>query len=149
MSLATVRNNTGQQITTDYDLSKIFIYNNRYENDSYVNNSNYNPISILAGTLMGRVTSTGYLVPWRAGAVDGSQRPRGVLAQDIIGLGGGSTQRASICVAGDIAAGKIIFFAGDTLETQDDGQRIKDRIQSDSVGIKLVFNSTEMTDYDN
>ena len=25
--------------TTDYDLSKIFIWNNRYESDSYVNNS--------------------------------------------------------------------------------------------------------------
>lgn len=149
MSSYSTRVNTGQQITTDYDLSKIFIWNNRYENDSYVNNSNYNPITLLVGTLMGRVTSTGYLVPWRAGAVDGSQRPIGVLAQDIVGLAGGSTQKASICVAGDIASDKIIFFAGDTLETIDNGRRVKDSIQSDSVGIKLVFNSTEMNAYDN
>lgn len=149
MSSQTTRVNTGQQITSDYNLRKIFIWDNRYENDSYVNNSNYNPITILVGMLMGRVTSTGYIVPWRAGAVDGSQFPIGVLAQDVIGLAGGASQKASLCVAGDIDASMIIFFAGDTLETIDNGRRVKDSIQANSVGIKLVFNSTEMTDFDN
>ena len=148
MSSYSQRVNTGQQMTTDYDLSKIFVFENRYQNDGYVNNSNYNPITLLAGTLMGRVTSTNSLVPWRAGAVDGSQRPIGILAQDIINLPSGSNQRASICVAGDVAASQIIFFAGDTLETQDNGRRVKDSIQSDSVGIKLVY-SQEMTGSDN
>jgi hypothetical protein len=149
MSSATVRVNTGQQITTDYELGKIFLWNNRYENDSYVNNSNYNPQTILAGTVMGRVTVTGFLQPSNAAAVDGSQRPIGILAQDIIGLASGSTRRASICVAGDVDANKCIFLFGDTMETVADGRRFRDRIQADSVGIKLIFGSTEMTDFDN
>ena len=148
MSSATIRVNTGQQITTDYNLAKIFVWNNRYENDSYVNNSNYNPLTILAGTVMGRIASTGYLQPCTASAVDGSQFPIGVLASDIVSLAGGATKAASICVSGDVAADQLIFLFGDTLETVVSGRRMKDRIQSDSVGLKLVYR-TEMTDYDN
>ncbi len=149
MSSATVRTNTGSQITTDYELGKIFLLDNRYETDNYVNNSNYNPQTIPAGTVMGRVTNTGYLQPVNAAATDGSQRPIGILAQDIIALPGGTSKRASICVAGDVDANKIIFLFGDTLESIADGRRFRDRIQADSVGIKLVFGSTEMTGYDN
>lgn len=149
MSSITNRVNTGQQITSDVELGKIFLWNNRYEKDSYVNNSNYNPQTIPAGTVMGRVTSTGYLQPCNASAVDGSQRPIGVLAQDIVGLGGGATKQASICVSGDIDANKVIFLFGDSMETIVDGRRFRDRIQADSVGIKLVFGSTENTFYDN
>lgn len=149
MSSVNLRVNTGQQITTDYDLSKIFIWNNRYESDNYVNNSNYNPQTIPAGTVMGRVTGTGYLQPSNASAVDGSQNPIGILANDVIALPGGTSKKCSICVAGDVSADKIIFLFGDNLETIVNGRRFKDRIQADSVGIKLVFGSTEMTDFDN
>jgi hypothetical protein len=149
MSGVNQRINTGQQLTTDYDLSKIFLWNNRYENDSYVNNSNYNPQTIPAGTVMGRVTGTGYLQPCNASAVDGSQNPIGILAQDIIALAGGSSKQAAICVAGDVDANKIIFLFGDSLETIVNGRRFRDRIQADTVGIKLIFTSTEMTDFDN
>lgn len=147
MSNYNSRVNTGQQITTDYDLSKIFIWNNRYEGDSYVNNSNYNPISILAGTVMGRIASTGYIVPCYASAVDGSQDPIGVLAQDVLLLAGGSSKQAAICIGGDIAANKLIFLYGDTLETVVAGKRMKDRLQANSHII--LRSATEMTDYDN
>lgn len=148
MSSATIRVNTGQQITTDYDLSKIFIFDNRYENDNYVNNSNYNPITILAGTVMGRVAVTGVLVPSLASANDGSQFPIGILARDVVGLAGGTTVQCSICVSGDVAEDKVIFFFSDTLETVVNGRRYRDRIQSDTVGV-LLRKRTEMTDYDN
>lgn len=146
MSSYNTRLNTGQQITTDYDLSKIFIWNNRYENDSYINNSNYNPITLLVGTVMGRIASTGYIVPCYASAVDGSQDPIGVLANDII-LSAGQSKQASICIAGDVASNKLIFLYGDSLETVVAGKRMKDRIQANSLIILRA--STEMTDYDN
>lgn len=148
MSSVNLRLNTGQQITTDYDLSKIFIWDNRYESDSYVNNSNYSPITILAGTVMGRVATTGAVVPCLASAVDGSQFPIGILAQDIIGLVGGGNAACTLCIAGDVAADKVIFYYGDTLETVVNGRRFKDRIQSDSSGI-ILRTRTEMTDFDN
>lgn len=140
--------NTGQQMITNYDVSKIFLWNNRFENDNYVNNSNYNPVTLRAGTVMGRVALTNVLVPCDASQIDGSQFPIGILAQDMT-ISGGQTIKATICVSGDVAAGKVIFFTGNTLETIVAGRRMKDRIQSDSVGIKLVFGSTEMTSIDN
>lgn len=148
MSSANIRLNTGQQITTDYDISKIFIFNNRYENDNYVNNSNYSPLTLLAGTVMGRIASTGYMTPCLASAVDGSQIPRGILAHDVVNLAGGANQKIAICVSGDVAENKVIFFYGDSLETIVQGVRYRDRIQADTVGV-LLRKSTEMTDYDN
>ncbi len=148
MSFINQRVNTGQQITTDYDLSKIFIWENRYEGDNYVNNSNYSPITLLAGTVMGRVSATGVIVPCLASAVDGSQIPVGILAQDIIGLVGGGTKSAAICIAGDVAEDKVIFYYSDTLETVVSGRRYRDRIQGDTAGI-VLRKRTEMTDFDN
>jgi hypothetical protein len=139
---------TNNQITTDYDLSKIFVFENRYENDSYVNNSNYSPLTLLAGTVMGRVANTGAVVPFYASANDGSQFPIGVLAQDLIAIPGGSSKQCSLCVSGDVVQNKLIFFYADTLDTVVQGRRVRDRIGADSVGLKLVP-STEMTDYDN
>lgn len=149
--------NTGQQMTTNYDLSKIFVFNNRYETDNYVNNSSYNPITILAGTVMGRVALTGVLVPFVSTSNDGSQYPIGILAQDVQ-LAAGQTAQCSICIAGDVAAEKVILWSnqggsttsGDTLDTIVSGtqRRVRDMIQSHSVGI-ILRPGTEMTGYDN
>lgn len=148
MSSINTRINTGVQITSDYDLSKIFLLNNRYENDNYVNNSNYTPLTLLAGTVMGRVASTGVITPCLASAVDGSQIPIGILAQDIVALGAGQSQKAALCISGDVSESKVIFFYSDTLETVVSGRRFRDRIQGDSAGI-ILRKSTEMTDFDN
>ena len=148
MSSATITINTGQQITTQYNLEKLFLWSNRYENDNYVNNFSYSTITLLAGTVMGRVASTGVLIPSTASAVDGSQYPIGVLARDIVNMAAGSTQLCAICIAGDVSAPLLIFTFGDTLDTVVNGRRYRDRIQADSAGI-VLRGRTEMTGYDN
>jgi len=143
------RVNTGNQITSDYDLSKIFLFNNRYEADNYVNNYTYGSLNLLAGTVMGRIASTGSLVPCDASAVDGSQFPIGILAHDLLNLQSGEVRAGvTICISGDIAAEKLIFITGNTLDTVVNGRRFRDRIQSDSVGL-LLRTVTDMTDFDN
>lgn len=137
--------NTGQQATTNYDLSKIFLWNNRYDSESYVNNSNYNPVTILAGTVMGRVTLTGVLVPLDASQINGSQFPVGILAQDIV-LAAGATKACTICIRGDVNGRKLIFWTGNTLNTPVANRILKDHLQDQGIIIKQ---STEMTDYDN
>lgn len=139
---------TQGQITTDYDLSKIFLLNNRYENDNDVNNSGYGSLNLLVGTVMGRVTATGSLVPCTATAVDGSQFPIGVLAQDLLNVLSGQTVLASLCIAGDVAAEQLIFLYGDTLDTVVSGRRMRDQLQGGSAGIIIRF-TTNMTDFDN
>lgn len=146
---ATIRVNTGQQITTDYELGKIFLWNNRYEDDTeaYVNNSGYATINLYAGTVMGRIANSGQLKPCYVGSTDGSQIPRGVLAHDIIGLESGQSASARICIGGDVAQRKLIFLFGDTLETIVNGVRYKDLIQANTTII--LRGGEEMTGYDN
>lgn len=147
MSSVNTRINTGQQITTDYDVSKIFIWNNRYEGDSYVNNSGYSSVTLYPGTVMGRIAGSGVLVPCLASANDGSQFPIGILV-DQITLLAGQTKACMICISGDVAEDKVIFFYGDNLETVVAGRRFRDRIQADTAGV-ILRKRTEMTDYDN
>lgn len=147
MSSINTRLNTNQQITTDYDVSKIFIWDNRYEADNYVNNSGYSTVTLQPGTVMGRIASTGILVPCLASAVDGSQFPIGILADTLV-LAAGQTKGCMICISGDVAEDKLLFFYGDTLETVVAGRRFRDRIQADTAGV-ILRKRTEMTDFDN
>lgn len=138
--------NTGQQATTNYDVSKIFLWDNRYENAEY-NNSSYDDVTLPAGRLMGRVTTTGKIVPHNSSATDGSQYPVGILANEHV-VPASTTVTLSICVAGDVATEKVVLYGSDTMSTPISGKQIKDRIASDTVGIKLV-STTELTGYDN
>lgn len=138
--------NTGQQAITNYDVSKIFLWNNRYETGSY-NNSGYEEVTLPAGRLMGRVSATQMLVPHDSSASDGSQFPVGILNKEHI-VAEGDTVNVSICVSGDVEESLITLAAGDTLNTVIDGRSIRDRIGADTVGIKLVA-GTELTGYDN
>jgi|SRR5690242_4869498 len=145
MSEITQPLNTGQQMTTNYDLSKIFLWDNRYDNEQFVNNTNYNPVTLKAGTVMGRVTATGILRPCDASQTDGSNIPIGILAQDLLVLGG-ATARCSICVRGDVNRNGIIFWTANTFDTITAGRRYYDLIQD--VGIKIVAGQ-ELSGYDN
>ncbi len=148
MSFGTVRNQTGVQVTTDFNVSKIFILNNRFEGDSETNNYTYSTLDLFVGTVMGRVRGTGVLVPSKASAVDGSDVPVGILAQDLLGMVAGETRTCTICIAGDVAQEQLIFIDGDTLDTVVNGRRYRDRIQGDTAGI-ILRSVTGMTDYDN
>lgn len=145
MSANTVLN-TGQQTITNYDVTKIFVYNNRYEEGQY-NNSGYDEVTLALGTLMGRVSATQMLVPHDSSASDGSQYPVGVLAQART-VDAGETVYVTICVSGDVVESQITLAAGDTMNTVISDRSIRDRIAGDTMGIKLV-GGTEMTAFDN
>jgi hypothetical protein len=138
-------------LTVNTDTSKLFIGRNRYESDNYVNNSYYDPITLPAGTVMGRVAATNVLIPCQKGATDGSQYVVGILAQDLL-IDSGDTVSAAVCVEGDVNENMISFFnseaTGMGLNTVVGDRTMRDRIAGDTVGIKLVP-CEEMTDYDN
>lgn len=138
--------NNGQQAITNYDLSKIFIGGNRYDKANYTN-SGYDPVTLSAGTLMGRVSANQKIVPHVSTASDGSQYPVGILASEVT-VDDGDTVELYFCTAGDVAEGKVILGGSDTLDTVISGRSIRDRIAADTVGIKLVA-GTEMTAIDN
>lgn len=146
MSAQTVRNNTGNQLTVDTDRSKIFLWRNRYDNADYTNASG-GSVTLAAGTLLGRISATGKVIPLASAAADGSQFPVGILADDYI-VANGATISLAFCVSGDVATEKVVLAGADTLDTVISSRRIRDRIAADTVGIKLVATS-EMTDFDN
>lgn len=139
--------NNGQQSINNYDTSKIFIWRNRFKTVNYVNGTP-GEITLLPGTVMGRVNATGKVDALQSSAADGSQYPLGILAQTVT-LAAGANADVSICDEGDVDEDKVVFIDDyDTLDTIVDGRLIRDRINSDTVGVRLV-SSTELTGYDN
>lgn len=144
----TVSINDQSLLAINTDTRKIFIGHNRYEDVDYTNpDGDYASTDMLLGTVIGRIASSGKVVPLDSAASDGSQYPIGVLAKTYTVEAGGD-QTVSICVAGDVAEEKVLLQGTDTLETIIDSRRLRDRIAADTVGIKLVT-ATEMTDTDN
>lgn len=149
MSSQSIGFNTPKQLFINTDLSKIFLRDNRYQVGNDLNNSSYNPLNLIAGTLMARVTSTGNLTYFNAAANDGSQAPVGILAEDV-SLDSGETQGVTIVDFGDVAQDKVVFVVtGQGLETAVTigvSRRVKDHLQAQ--GIKLIP-AIEMTQLDN
>lgn len=147
MSTGTTVNSTNNSLQTNYDTTKIFLWNNRYANANYTNDS-YADETLAAGTVMGRIAATGEVVPVRSNNTDGSQFPIGILAADYA-PGAGETQQVSLCVFGDVAENKLIFTkSGDDLDTVVSGKTYRDLIGSDTVGV-LLRGGDQLTAYDN
>lgn len=151
MSRNTLQLQTSNQAFITTDLSKIFIWNNRYNSGTfeYSNLSSGDDVTVVAGTVLGRVASTGVLVVLDPAASDGSQYPVGILAQDVAILYGEEySGEVDFCVAGDVAQEMVALPEGYDLDSVISAKTIADRIGSDTVGIKLVA-GTENTENDN
>jgi hypothetical protein len=146
MSSSNTVDQTSNSMITDYSTLKIFIWNNRSILANFTNDT-YDPITLQAGTLMGRIASTGEVVPLTSGASDGSQLPLGILMNNIT-VEDGDTVELTLCVSGDVNENGVIFQGSDDFDTVVSGKTLRDRIGSDTVGIKLVP-STELTKNDN
>ncbi len=135
----------GNYRVTNYDTSKTFIWNNRFDNGTFTAAAD---IVLPMGTVMGRISATGKLIQCKSDASDGSQYPVGILAEEYT-VANGVSKTVSICIGGDVASEKIVFAkAGDTLETVIEDRRFRDRLSGDTLGIKIVV-STELTGNDN
>lgn len=147
MSDAIIVNNTPNQSHVDFDVSKIFIFGNRYKNATLLNNSG-GVKSFDPGTLMGKITASGKIIPLVSGAGDGSNQPIGILRTEITDLADAGEVDVSYSVFGDIAKEKVIVDGGDTLQTVIAGRTIEDRLLADTMGIILI-ETDELTDFDN
>lgn len=147
MSTLQEQANNGQQANFKRDVSKIFVWNNRYTNGSYVNGTG-SEVTLPAGTVMGRVSANQNLAPLESDATNGSQFPVGILANDHT-VANGATHSVSICISGDVVENKLIFNNGtDTLNTVVTGRSLRDRISADTAGVHLIV-SNELTEFDN
>jgi len=144
--------NTDNLLAGNYDTSKIFLSNRSSEKGRFLfTNGAYDKV-LSPGTLLGRKASDNTLVPFDSAASNGSQFPVGVLMSDLGTLLASATLdvQVTMCVAGDVAKGKILFRGTitDTLLTVVASRTVADRIAADTVGIKLIP-TVEMTEFDN
>lgn len=128
-----------------YDTSIIFLRDNKYTTEPY-NNTGYAAVTLTAGTVVGRIAATNYIVPVNAGASDGSQFPIGLIAQNVT-VAASSSKNVPICTEGEVAEEKINFDdVDDTLDTIVSDIRYKDRLKG--IGIVPIA-GTELSAYDN
>lgn len=144
MSTASTSSNGNNAQITNYDITKIFIRDNKYEQGSYLNDG-YDTLSLSAGTLLGRVGASDLLVKHFADAADGSQYPVGILAHDVE-IDVNATKTLTYCIAGEVDKDSVILNDADTLEVLIDSRRLKDWIKD--IGIYLV-DADELSGYDN
>jgi len=131
----------------NYNTSKIFVFENEFETATYTNPEG-DAVSLLKGTVMGRVASTNKVIPLESTASDGSQFPIGILADDY-DVEYTESATVTFCKSGAVVKSKVIFANGtDTFETVVSSRTLGDRIQGDSLGINLV-GGDQLTDYDN
>jgi len=142
----TTRDATGNFLAADSDRQKVFIFNNEFESGTLLNSSG-GELTYAIGTLLGRIAATGKLIPLTSAAVDGSQYPVGVLADEIT-LADAAEGTVTIAISGDVRADALVLDGSDTLDTVVELKTIGDRIKSDTIGIRLV-EVTDNTFFDN
>lgn len=145
MSGVTLITQTGNQLHSDYDFSKIFVFDNKYRKISI------SPVGadlvLTAGMLIGTIGATGKGLVMKSAAVDGSAIPTGVCAETKT-IPDGETEDVLICIGGHVVEDKLIFDGADDLDTVVSLRTYRDRIAADTLGIYLV-GGTELSAVDN
>lgn len=147
MSTFTPVMSNGNSQMGNYDTTKIFLRDNKFEVGSFTNADLYDDAVLVAGTLLGRIASTNKLVVINAAASDGSQFPVGVLAHSVT-VAESATVNLTFCTEGEVSKGKVILPVGTTFNTVISAKTLNDRIKSDTAGIILV-QADQLTGFDN
>lgn len=133
-------------LTTNFDTSKIFVWNNRFQKVTYTNPTG-GVVNLLKGTVMGRITATQKALPSVSTATDGSQQPYFICADDYA-VAAGATIEITVCDGGDVDQTLLKFSGAETLNTViTDDVSMRSAIERNA-HIKLV-GRTDHTGFDN
>ncbi len=143
----TQRNATRNQSTADYELRKIFIFDNRFVEGAYKNNSG-SSLTLKSGMLAVRDTSVpGGFLP---ATVDNLLDVIGIVAVDgSVLLANAAATNINICTKGTIDGNLLVMPAGVTLNTvpTDANKTVRDILEG--IGFHIDTSSVEMTKFDN
>lgn len=110
MSEVTVITETANQMTTNYDVSKFALGNNKFITASYTDSGSGS--TLVQGTVMGRVASTGKVVVLNPSATDGSQYPVGAVVETKT-VTASATVDLMLVNRGLVDRSKVTFVGGD------------------------------------
>lgn len=145
--MSTVTNvlQTGNQLTSNFDLSKFLLGFNSFAQPAPSVTASGADVVLLQGEVMGRIHATGLIIPLAIAAVDGSQIPVGVVIADQTILDG-DTDSVNLVNKGRVAESKINFAGAETLDSVVDERRLRDWLND--IGLKLMAGE-ELTGTDN
>ena len=145
--MSTVTNvlQTGNQLTSNFDLSKFLLGFNSFAQPAPSVTASGADVVLLQGEVMGRIHATGLIIPLAIAAVDGSQIPVGVVIADQTILDG-DTDSVNLVNKGRVAESKINFAGAETLDTVVDERRLRDWLND--IGLELMAGE-ELTGTDN
>jgi hypothetical protein len=139
MATQSTISSTSNSLHVRYDRSEVFLGEIKTIENQTFRNTTSGTLTYPIGTLVGRLTSGGKLVPLTSAATNGSQIPVGLLAQEVT-LAATSDDNVCIAIAGVVDSSKVTLAGSDTLATviTELGQPISDAIHSFTSGIRLI-----------
>lgn len=102
-------------LTTQYDYSKLFVWDNRYRTATYTNTTG-STVTLNPGTILGRIFASHLVVPQVSTATDGSQIPMGILRGTYV-VANNASVTVTYCYSGDIDTAGVVFGGSDTINT--------------------------------
>lgn len=137
---------TGNQSTTNYDLTKIFLGGNRYKQGS-IKNTTGAALTLKAGTLLAKQSAiavdttnvVGYLSVHLSTNVEANVAV-GILAQDLTFAIGETKTNVNYAIAGDFDLSTLVLGGADTLETRIGGKAIREQIIAETqlIGVDVA-----------
>jgi hypothetical protein len=119
---------SGGMRVTNYSTEKLPIFDNTFLKGTFENTDAYET-TLAIGTVMGRISATGNLVPFDADSSDGSQFPIAVLASTYL-VDAGDEKEVACIASGEINANMLVFVdVADSLDTVVDSRQVRDHLQ--------------------
>jgi hypothetical protein len=139
---------TANQLTTEYDVSKLFLGDNESITGTFTSSGGD---TIYNGHLMGKVAATGAIIECDPSASDGSQYPIGIVNLGLsssIALLDGASKLLTLVNKGRVARSKIVLPEGVELDTAITGD---DRTVEDYLNAMgfILEGGSELTAVDN
>jgi Bacteriophage lambda head decoration protein D len=134
---------SGGMRVTNYSNEKLPIFGCQYAVGTFENSDAY-PVDLAIGTVMGRVSATGNILPLDTDATDGSQFPIGVLSASYT-VADGDEMELSMIVGGEINQNMLVFVdPADTLSTVVDGRQLRDHLQLANIQLRTLDELSEL-----
>lgn len=139
---------TGNQLHTSYDVSKLFLGENERISGTYASTPE---ITLAAGLVVGQIAATGALVAYDNSASDGSQYPAGIvdlgISESVVIAAEGS-KVLNLVNKGRVAEAKVTFPGVITLDSVISGDTRTVRQYMNAMGI-IFEGGEELTKLDN
>lgn len=103
-------------LVTQFDYSKLFIWNNYFRTATYINKTG-GTFTPTKGMVLGRIFSSNNVTGQVSTAIDGSQMPMGVLANNYPAVANNGTLTVTYCMWGKVAREGLTLGGSDTLAT--------------------------------